>query len=145
MERLSIIFTGEIGLLLTGVLEDFLKQNILIRPCPLTSLLGRIFFWKDRGLSGPMISAHKGKLKGPWLVNLWELGLPFFTRTISHGEIYANQHTNLTWASLHNNQLAWTTSCVPSPYVFFATSTLQIQQLSYLYLPELVYILRKYW
>ena len=63
-------------------------------------------FWKDGGLSGPLISAYKGKLKGPWLVNLWKLGLLFFTSTISHGEIYANQHTNLTWASLHNNQFA---------------------------------------
>ena len=124
--RDSIIFTGEIGPLLTGVLEDILKQNILIRPYPLVSLVGRIFFGKPEVCLAPIISAHKGKLKGPWIVNLWKLGLPFFTCTISHGEIYVKQHANLTWASLYNNQFAWTTICIRSPYILFATSTLQI-------------------
>ena len=55
---------------------------------------------KDGGMSDPIISAHNEKLKGPWLVNLWKLGLPFFTCIISLGEIYVKRHVNLTWASL---------------------------------------------
>ena len=82
---------------------------------------------KDRGLSGPIISAHKRRLKGPGLVNLWKLGLPFFIHTVSQGEIYVNWHINITWASPHNHQFAGTTICIPSSYLLFATSILQIK------------------
>ena len=105
MERLSIIFTGVTGLLLTGP-RGHCETKYSNKTISVEQSSRKNIFWKDEGLSVPLTSAHNGKWKGHWLVNLWKLGLPFFTLTVSHTEMYANWHIHITWASLHKDQRA---------------------------------------